>query len=271
MAREKALGSFSFDVAKRMLGVLSEHGISMKKTNLASKARLNYNVCSRYIQILNGLGWVELNPEVKITETGKGIFANLLDVSKGRASSTRTSAGDDDVWPKNIGEKNIKYSLSYYISSTQTKPSPSSAMTDEKQTGSQSKQKTGDNKNKNNETIMIVDDEEDISQIYKSILSSVGYEVRIFFDSRSALHEYVSDPFVYDLLILDIRMPAINGLQLYQSIKAINSECKAIFVSCLDSASEVASILPGIRPQHIIRKPVSKEQLITAVKTALIQ
>ena len=118
---------------------------------------------------------------------------------------------------------------------------------------------------------MIVDDEKDIALTYEYFLSSAGYEVRMFIDSRSALHEYVSHPFLYDLLVLDIRMQDINGLQLYQSIKAINPECRAIFVSCLDSAREVVSILPGIRPQDILLKPVSKEQFITAVKRALVQ
>jgi DNA-binding NtrC family response regulator len=144
-------------------------------------------------------------------------------------------------------------------------------MTDEKQIGSQSKQKTGDNKNKDRETIMIVDDEEDIALIYESFISSVGYRVRTFTDSDSALREYASNPFLYDLLVLDIRMPGINGLQLYQSVKAINPECKAIFVSALDSAREVVSILLEARPQGVIHKPVNKEQFITAVKTALIQ
>jgi CheY-like chemotaxis protein/predicted transcriptional regulator len=269
VTRDNVLGSFSFDVAKRMLDVLSEHGISMKKTNLASKAGLNYNVCLRYVRILNSLGWVEVNSEVRITQIGKGIFAKLLDDSIARASTT---GGNDDGWPSNMGEKSIKYFWSSHIpSTTQTKPPPStssSIMTDDKQTVLESKQKPRNSKEK---TIMIVDDEEDIAQTYESFLSSVGYEVRTFIDSRSALREYVSNPLLYDLLILDIRMEGINGLQLYQSIKVINPECKAIFVSCLDAAREVVSILPGTKPQDIIRKPVSSEQFITAVKTALNQ
>ncbi len=265
MMRQKALGSFSFDVAKRMLNALSEHGITMKKTNLASEARLNYNVCLRYIRILNRLGWVEVNSEVSISEVGKEVLTKLLDVSEARA----ISIDSDDVWPSNLGKKSIKYSWSSYISSiTQTKPASSSRVTDDKQTVSESKQKAC-NSNNNNKTIMIVDDEEDIAQTYEYFLSSVGYDVRTFIDSSSALQEYVSAPFLYDLLILDIRMKGINGLQLYQSIKAINPECKAIFVSALDAAGEVISILPGTKPRDIMHKPVSKEQFVTAVKTAL--
>jgi CheY-like chemotaxis protein/predicted transcriptional regulator len=241
-----------------MLDILNEHGTRMKKTNLASKAGLNYNVCLRYIEMLNTLGWVDFNSEVSITEIGKGVDAKLLDASEARANSSNSTG--DDVWPSNLGEKSIEYSWSSYVSS--------SSLT-ENQTGSQSKQKTGDNNKK--KTIMIVDDEEDLALLYKYFLSSVGYEVRTFIDPHSALHEYLSDPFLYDLLVLDIRMQDINGLQLYQSLKAINPECKAIFVSALDIAREVVSILPGMRPQDIIRKPVSKEQFITAVKRALIQ
>ena len=123
-------------------------------------------------------------------------------------------------------------------------------MINEIQPFSESKRKTGNSKKK---TIMIVDDDKDIALIYEHFLSAVGYEVRKFIDSRSALREYVSHPHLYDLLILDIRMQDINGLQLYRSIKAINPECRAIFVSCLDSAREAVRILPGTRPQDIIR------------------
>jgi CheY-like chemotaxis protein/predicted transcriptional regulator len=259
------LGSFSFDVIERMLNVLVQHGRSMKKTNLASKAGLNYNVCLRYILMLSSLRWVEVKSEVRITDIGKGVFANLIDISEVIAST------GNDIWPGNQREESIAYSRSSYVlPSTQINPLPASSFVTEKQSVSQSKQNTG-NENKNKKkTIMIVDDEEDIAQIYKNFLSSVGYQVRTFIDSRSALHEYVSNPFLYDLLILDIRMQEINGLQLYQSIKAINPECRAIFVSCLDAAREVVSILPGMKPRDIIRKPASKEQFVTAVKSALI-
>jgi CheY-like chemotaxis protein/predicted transcriptional regulator len=259
VTRDNVLGSFSFDVAKRMLDILNQHG-RKKKTNLASKAGLNYNVCLRYIQMLNSLGWLEVNSEVSITEKGKEVYANLLDISEAIASA-------GDVWSSNLGEKRNEYSRSSCISSIQTKL-PLSSVTEEKQTVSDSKQKTG---NKKKKTIMIVDDEEDIAQTYEYYLSSVGYEVRTFIDSRFALQDYISNPFRYDLLVLDIRMQGINGLQLYQSIKAINPECKAIFVSALDAATEVVSILPGTKPRNIIRKPVSKEQFVSAVKTALIQ
>jgi CheY-like chemotaxis protein len=203
MMRKNTLGSYSFDVTKRILHVLNEHGSSMKKTNLASRAGLNYNVCLRYIQMLDHLGWMELNSEVSITQIGKGVLAQLLDISEAIASST-----GNDLWSSNLEEKSIEYPSSSYKSSIQTKPS---SLIDEKQIVSQSKQKESNKK----KTIMIVDDDKDIAVTYEYFLSSVGYEVRTFIDSHSALREYVSTPLLYDLLILDIRMQDINGLQLY--------------------------------------------------------
>lgn len=275
MIRNNALGSFSFDVIARILDVLNQHGRSIKKTNLASKTGLNYNVCLRYILLLGSLGWIEVNSELSITQTGKGVFANLLDLADAIASSSR-----DNIWLSNLGEKTAAYIGSSYILSSsfsssviQTNPplpppSPPSSVT-EKQVVSQSEQKTSNKKNKN-KTIMIVDDERDVAQTYEYFLSSAGYEARTFSDPRLALREYVSNPFLYDLLVLDIRMQHINGLQLYQSIKAVNPECRAIFASCLEIAREAVSILPGIRPQDIMHKPVSKEQFLTAVKSVLI-
>ena len=78
----ESLGSFSFDVKKRILCTLFNDG-SIKKTSLATKTRLNYNVCLRYIQMLKVLGWLEVGSEVSITETGRNVMNRLLN----RASS----------------------------------------------------------------------------------------------------------------------------------------------------------------------------------------
>ena len=71
------LGSFSFDVTKRILCTLFNDG-SLKKTTLATKTRLNYNVCLRYIQMLKVLGWIKVSSEVSITETGRNVMKRLL-------------------------------------------------------------------------------------------------------------------------------------------------------------------------------------------------
>jgi two-component SAPR family response regulator len=66
---------------------------------------------------------------------------------------------------------------------------------------------------------------------------------------------------------MDIRMPKLNGLQLYQRFKAINTKIKIVFVSCLDAAEELITMLPDVKGNDIIRKPVDQEYFIRTVRS----
>jgi DNA-binding response OmpR family regulator len=93
--------------------------------------------------------------------------------------------------------------------------------------------------------------------------------VRTYTDSYQALKAFASSPNLYDLVILDIRMENLNGLQLYQSLKAMNPLSKIIFVSALDAAKELTSIFSDIGPEDVIKKPVEKETFIKVVRMSL--
>jgi two-component system, OmpR family, response regulator ChvI len=75
----------------------------------------------------------------------------------------------------------------------------------------------------------------------------------------------------YDLVVLDIRMPGLNGLQLYYRLKAMNPTIKVLFVSSVDAAQEMISILPGVKLDDVVKKPVSQEQFLYKVKTTVTQ
>jgi DNA-binding response OmpR family regulator len=100
-------------------------------------------------------------------------------------------------------------------------------------------------------------------------LSNAGFNVSTFDEPYNALTEFTSNPRLYDLIILDIRMENLNGLQLYQCMKAINPTSKLLFASALDAAKELTSVLPDIQSQDIIKKPVDRENFIKTVKIAL--
>jgi two-component system, OmpR family, response regulator ChvI len=123
---------------------------------------------------------------------------------------------------------------------------------------------------KHSANIMLVDDEEDMLITYKSFLEDEDYKIESFTDSETALKHFaetnVDD---YNLVILDIRMPGINGLQLYCKLKAINIAIKVLFVSALDAIDEILSVLPDVDPIDIIRKPVQKEHFVSVIKRAL--
>lgn len=225
----ESLGSFSFDVTKRILCTLFNDG-SIKKTSLATKTRLNYNVCLRYIQMLKVLGWLEVSSEVSITETGRNVMNRLL----------------------NQPSSDIQNNSSYHPASIPL----------------ESSNKLHESSNQN-PSIMIVDDEPDVLLTYESFLSNAAFNVSTFEEPYKALTDFTSNPRLYDLIILDIRMENLNGLQLYQCMKAINPTSKILFASALDAAKELTSVLPDIQSQDIIKKPVDRENFIKTVKIAL--
>ena len=225
------LGSFSFDVTKRILCTLFNDG-SLKKTTLATKTRLNYNVCLRYIQMLKVLGWINVSFEISITETGRNVMKRLLNQ------------------PSSDIQKHSSYDMS----------SNSSTLESDKKLNQA---------NTHNQNIMIVDDESDVLLTYESFLSYAGFNVSTFADSYEALRDFASNPRLYDLVILDIRMENLNGLQLYQSMKAMNPSSKILFASALDAAKELTSILPEVESQDIIKKPVDRENFVKVIKMAL--
>ena len=120
--------------------------------------------------------------------------------------------------------------------------------------------------------IMLVDDEQDALSTYKAFLLAAAeeYNVDAFTDSYEALKHFISlNHSYYDLVITDIRMPGLNGLQLYQKIKAIDNTINVVFVSALDALQEMASIFQNIDFRNIIRKPANQEDFLDKVKTAL--
>ncbi len=118
--------------------------------------------------------------------------------------------------------------------------------------------------------LMLVEDEPDVLFAFKTILISEGYDVDAFTDSFEALKYFIklNQPY-YDLVILDIRMHGMNGIQLFQKLKRIDSDVRVIFATALDAAQELVSIIPDLNSVHIIRKPIASKDLISLVKKAV--
>jgi two-component system, OmpR family, response regulator ChvI len=119
--------------------------------------------------------------------------------------------------------------------------------------------------------IMVVDDEPDALFTYEWFLSDEGYNVEAFTDPQEALKRFVQleASSYYQLVLLDIRMPRLNGLQLFNTIKAISPNAKIMFCSALDTAEELTSILPDIKYDDIIKKPVEREYFISKINSML--
>ena len=123
--------------------------------------------------------------------------------------------------------------------------------------------------------ILIVDDEADITVSFSLALEDSGlFEVDTYNDPLVALSNY--RPNSYDLLLLDIRMPAMNGFELYDEIKKLDNRVKICFISAysVDYASlreQFPSIgIDCIVPKNIIRKPIQIAKLIERIELVLL-
>jgi CheY-like chemotaxis protein len=188
---------------------------------------------------------------------------------------------------KSVGEYSVGFKQMYPVYSvliknrTQTLPSHDEQMTKLKPVQMHSSpttlkipSKTDSNykgQEKHTPNIMLIDDDPDILLTYKSILIEENCNIETFTDAQEALNHFAeANHSYYDLVLLDIRMPGINGLQLYYKLKAINMAIKIIFVSALDAADELISMLPGVKVDYdIIRKPVNRENFVNKIKAVL--
>ncbi len=116
-------------------------------------------------------------------------------------------------------------------------------------------------------TIMLVDDEQDVLYSFHAALTNNGYDVETFSDSQEALKRFSEvGRSHFGLVILDVRMPGLNGLELYYRLKSINRNVKILFVSALDVVPELVIMFPDVKQDDILRKPVSTEEFINAVQ-----
>ncbi|MGI0033388.1 MAG: response regulator transcription factor, partial [Nitrososphaeraceae archaeon] len=81
--------------------------------------------------------------------------------------------------------------------------------------------------------ILIVDEEKDVGGTFETILENYGFDIDYFTDPVLALEKF--KPSLYDLTLLDIKMPEINGFELYDQLKSRDSNIKTLFITALDS------------------------------------
>jgi YesN/AraC family two-component response regulator len=119
---------------------------------------------------------------------------------------------------------------------------------------------------------MVVDDEKDILSIIKRGLESKNrFQVDTFIDAENALESLKKRPNdYYDLVLTDIRMPKINGFELYRRIKESNPKMKIVFITAFEiNKDEFTKVIPSVDVLDFISKPVSMSTLITKLNLIL--
>lgn len=110
---------------------------------------------------------------------------------------------------------------------------------------------------------MIIDDEEDILTMFNDFLQRQGYSVAIFTDTILAVQEIEKNPQEYSLIITDIRMPGITGLELVRIVNKLNKDIKVVIMSAFEING---NNVKQIRYDEYIQKPVHIQVLLQTVK-----
>ena len=118
--------------------------------------------------------------------------------------------------------------------------------------------------------ILLVDNEPDITLAFKIGLEDNGFLVDAFNEPEIALANFKDG--LYDLLLLDIKMPKMTGIEFYQRMKEIDKKVKVCFIT----ASEIyyyekitKELLPRLGVRRLIRKPIKIEDLVKDLKQEL--
>ena len=116
--------------------------------------------------------------------------------------------------------------------------------------------------------ILLVDNEADLTITFKAILQGAGFIVNTYEDPLIALSNFI--PRFYDLIILDIEMPKMNGFDLSRQILELDSNVKICFITAGEANIEVLrELYPTRGIGCFIKKPVTIEQLIGRIKAEL--
>jgi DNA-binding response OmpR family regulator len=116
--------------------------------------------------------------------------------------------------------------------------------------------------------ILIVDDDEDLTSLYETFLKFDGYKVDAFTDPLDALSSFRKD--IYDLVLLDLKMPKMNGVELFQEMQKIDPNLSYRFITAANKEyiESIEANNPDIK-ENIIYKPLWLNEIRTTIYSLL--
>jgi DNA-binding response OmpR family regulator len=113
--------------------------------------------------------------------------------------------------------------------------------------------------------IMVVDDEADLTLFYRMSLEYHGFEVETFNDPRDALSNFKTA--YYDLIILDIKMPGMDGFELYTEIRKKDKKVEICFLTASELYYKEFRMkeYSALDKSLFIRKPIGNEEMLKEI------
>jgi DNA-binding NtrC family response regulator len=114
--------------------------------------------------------------------------------------------------------------------------------------------------------ILLVEDDLDLMHLFNDALLSGGYQVDGFTEPLKAFSHFKDNPHRYDLVISDVRMPQMSGLELVKKINQVNKDVKVLLMSAFEMEKDS---LKELKLNDFLQKPLHIEQLMNTVKKYL--
>lgn len=120
-------------------------------------------------------------------------------------------------------------------------------------------------------SILVVDDEPDIVITLRTVLERNNFKVDTYTEPQQAIKNF--KPNTYSLLILDIKMPQMNGFELYKELIKIDKNIKVCFLTALSELHDYDAfkkeVFPKSGQRYYIQKPIENEEILERVNEIL--
>ena len=126
--------------------------------------------------------------------------------------------------------------------------------------------KDEDNNDKRLANVLVVDDDYDIVQVLKQGLLKNRFLVNAFTNPEEALQNFQSNSKDYCLMLSDIRMPGLSGIQLARKVKEINTGVKVVLMTAFEIRdNEFSKVFPSTQVDGFVQKPIRIKDLTNKI------
>ncbi|MEH6456006.1 MAG: ATP-binding protein [Cocleimonas sp.] len=119
-----------------------------------------------------------------------------------------------------------------------------------------------------NKRILLLDDDKSVLTLVKRRLTGLGYQVIAFSDCNKALEMYSGEPEKFDLVVSDLNMPQMTGIQFANKVQAISTEQPVIIITATPELVKSEQGLAIIN--DVVSKPIAFSELHTAIQTVFV-
>ena len=118
--------------------------------------------------------------------------------------------------------------------------------------------------------LLVIDDDPDIVYVLKHGLQKNGFLVDAFTNPEEALRSFESNPHDLCLVVSDVRMPGLSGIQLARKVKQINPDIKVVLMTAFEIRdTEFSKVFPSTQVDGFVQKPIGIKELTDKILSVI--